>query len=213
MRFRSKADLVGRIESEHAELVRLADAFGQGRFDEPGIWGDGWDIRDMLAHLTAWEQMFLRWHRDGCEGRVPALPEEGYSWRETPALNRVIRERSHGRAVADVVREFHASHEEILAVARSLSQADIFAPGRFGWTGRNALVTYLGANTASHYATAAKILRRALRGVRRGGSSRGSTTPARGRPAAARATSARRRGSTREPGGRAADRRPGSRAR
>lgn len=167
MRYRSKAELVQRIEREHAEVLRLAAEFGEPRFADPGIWGDGWDVRDLLAHLTAWEQMFLGWYRDGRDGRAPSLPAPGYSWRETPALNRAIWKRHHDRPVADVVRAFHASYDETLALVRALSEADLFTPSRFAWTGRNALVTYVGANTASHYATAAKILRRALRGERR----------------------------------------------
>ncbi|MBZ0171777.1 MAG: ClbS/DfsB family four-helix bundle protein, partial [Phycisphaerales bacterium] len=40
------------------------------------------------------------------------------------------------------------------------SEAELLEPGRFAWTGRYPLTTYLGANTASHYAAGSKILRR-----------------------------------------------------
>ena len=41
-----------------------------------------------------------------------------------------------------------------------LPETELFTPGHYAWTGKNTVVTYLGANTASHYRTAAKILKR-----------------------------------------------------
>jgi len=36
----------------------------------------------------------------------------------------------------------------------------LLRPGHFAWTGRNPLATYLGANSASHYRFATKVLTR-----------------------------------------------------
>lgn len=164
MRYASKAHLIEQMESAHAEFLRLAQDVGESRFREPGVWGDGWTVLDLFAHLTEWEQMFLRWFREGRDGQVPALPAPGFTWRETPALNQAIWRKHSGRDVAGVLRDFHESYASISALVRGLDERDVFEPGRFAWTGRNALVTYLGANTASHYRTASKILRRWARG-------------------------------------------------
>lgn len=164
MRFTSKSELLESIEREHRTFVELVDSVPRKRHKEEGVWGDGWTIHDLLAHLTEWERMFLRWHREGREGGRPALPAPGYKWSETPKLNRAIQRKHRARSMAAVRREFDASYEEILSVARRLSEEEIFTPGRFPWTGKNKLVTYLGANTVSHYRTATKILRRWLKG-------------------------------------------------
>jgi hypothetical protein len=183
MRFTSKRELVESLEEEHRTFVALAGSVPRTRHKEGGVWGDGWTIHDLFAHLMEWEQMFLRWYREGLEGLEPALPAPGFKWNETPRLNRAIWKKHRDRSGEKVRAEFDASYEEVLSTVRLLSEEELFTPGHFKWTKRSRLVSYLGANTTSHYRTATKILRRWLRGVRR---------PTDGPPAA-------RRGSVRDP--------------
>ena len=77
MRFTSKRELVDVIEHEHRNLLELLNSIPTSRYGETGVWGDQWTIKDLLAHLTEWEQMFLTWYRVGCEGGAPVLPEIG----------------------------------------------------------------------------------------------------------------------------------------
>ena len=163
MRYSSKSELLSDIERQHAAFEDLVDSLPRTRLREPGVWGDDWSVHDLIAHLTEWEQMLLGWHREGLEGRTPAMPAPGYTWRQTPDLNRAIQKK-HRRKSSKRVREaFDASYQETLEFAKGLSEDAIFTPGQFAWTGKNALAAYLGANTASHYRTATKIIRRWLR--------------------------------------------------
>ncbi len=160
MKYASKHELVERVEAEHATFVALLESVPGRDHREAGVWGDGWTVHDLVAHLLAWEQMLLSWHRAERAGETPELPAPGYTWNQTPALNRAIQAMHRDRAV-DVVRaEFDASYVEVLASVRGLSEDELFTPGRFAWTSKNALVTYVGSNTVSHYRTASKILRR-----------------------------------------------------
>ena len=163
MKFASKEDLLEGIEDEHRTFVELAASIPRTRYKEEGVWGDGWTIHDLFAHLTEWEQMFLRWYWEGLRGGEPALPAPGFKWNQTPELNRAIWRKHRRKSTKRVLVAFEASYKEILAVAQKLSPDELFAPGHFAWTRKNALVTYLGANTFSHYRTATKILRRWLR--------------------------------------------------
>jgi hypothetical protein len=163
VRYDSKAALIASIEHEHEEFVGLASSLPQRDLEAPGVWGDAWTIKDLFAHLTEWEQMFLRWYRDGLEGVEPSMPAAGYKWNETPRLNRAIWRKHRRASWSSVRRRFDASYEEILALSKSLPEEALLSPGQFAWTKANPLVTYLGANTSSHYRTATKILKRWLR--------------------------------------------------
>jgi hypothetical protein len=167
MRYASKRDLLEQIETEHRALVELVGSIPATRLRETGVWGDGWTVQDLLAHLTAWEQLCLGWYRAGLEGGNPTLPAPGYKWGQTPALNRALWSRDRRKSLARVRTDFDASHAEILALARRLSERDLLAPGSFAWTRANPFATYLGANTCSHYRWAQKVLKRWLRGARR----------------------------------------------
>jgi len=163
MKFGSKEEWLESIETEHRRFVELLGSIPRDRFLEEGVWGDDWNIRDLLAHLTEWEQMFLSWYRIGLEGGQPELPARGYKWNQTPALNHAIWERHRQQPVVDVLADFETSFEEIFSLAQELSPQELLAPGHFPWTGKNSLTTYLGANTTSHYRTATKILQRWIR--------------------------------------------------
>jgi hypothetical protein len=167
MRFTSKREMLERIEREHEILLDLLESIPRKRYRERGVWGDGWTVHDLLAHLTAWEQMFLRWYREGRRGDRPALPAPGYKWGETPALNQAIWRAHRRESTSIVLTRFRASYREILALARRLPSADLLTAGRFAWTGKLPLSAYLGPNTCSHYRTATRILKRWLGGVTR----------------------------------------------
>jgi hypothetical protein len=167
MKFSSKQELLDNIEKEHVAFLSLLTRIPKYRYRDKGVWGDDWTVKDLLAHLTEWEQMFLRWHREGREGKKPAVPAQGFKWNQTPLLNQAIWRKHRRKALDKVIEDFHASYREIYGVADSLSEEALFSPGYYSWTGENTLTTYLAANTFSHYRTASKILRRWLRSQNR----------------------------------------------
>lgn len=163
MKFSSKNDLLERISQEHKVLVELVDSIPKREQTSAGVWGDDWTVKDLLAHLTEWEQMFLGWYRTGKRGQEPNLPAEGYKWNQTPALNQAIWAKHSKSSGAKVRRQFDASFEEIYSLAKKLTQKELLTPGHFPWTKKHPLTTYLGANTCSHYRVATKILKRWLK--------------------------------------------------
>lgn len=163
MRYFSKQGLLDTIRREHDALCTSLQGIPESRFDDPGVWGDGWTIKDLVAHLAEWHSMFLRWFGDGQEGKYPLMPAPGFKWNETPRLNRAIWEKHHGRSFADVWGEFTSTYERILKLVEELPEDRLLKAGHFHWTGKHPLSTYLGPNTASHYRFASKVLKRWLR--------------------------------------------------
>ncbi len=117
------------------------------------MWGDGWTIRDLLAHLTEWEQMFLTWYRTGCEGASPVLPAPGFKWNETPRLNRAIWRKHRHKSVSRVRNDFERRTAKSGA-RRAVSEDELLVPGCFAWTGEHPLATYLAPIHAAITASA-----------------------------------------------------------
>ena len=151
------------MEEEHESFLALVRSVPSRRYKEPGVWGSGWTIHDLLAHLTAWEQMFLRWYDDGLHGKRPVIPAPGYKYSEMPRLNRDIQEQNKDRSTRSVWKDFDASYASIRALAQRLTESQLLAPGSFAWTGKYPLTTYLGPNTCSHYRFAIKVMKRWMR--------------------------------------------------
>lgn len=150
MRYPSKAALLDDVRATRAELVSLLRGIPKRTWREMKIWGDDWDLADLLAHLAEWQRMFLTWHREGTRGEQPAMPAPGYKWNETPKLNHAIRERHRARSCVAIERDFTLRFAEVIALAESLTEAELLKPGRFAWTGKHSIAAYLGPNSASH---------------------------------------------------------------
>ena len=160
MRYSSKAALQADIRAEHDRFVALLEAIPHTRYEEPGVWGDNWSITDVVAHLAEWQALFLGWYDTGRAGREVHLPALGYKWNETPRLNRAIQAKHLGRSHREVRSQFEKGYKRICRLVDAATEAELLAPGYFDWTGRHALTTYLGANTASHYRFACKVIQR-----------------------------------------------------
>ena len=160
----SKRDLLEAIDRERGRLDALLESVPPERMVESGVVGE-WSVKDVLAHLSAWEQLALGWFRAGLRGEAPAVPAVGFKWNETPRLNRQIFEAHRDQPLDEVVAQYRASHREILGVIESLSDDDLFTAGRFVWTRKNSLGAYFVSATSSHYLWARKRIARWRRRV------------------------------------------------
>ena len=86
---RSKAELVEAIDREFTQLLSLIAGLSASQMSEEDLVGK-WSPKDVLAHLTEWQQMALGWYRAGLKDQVPQLPAPGYKWSQTPELNEAI---------------------------------------------------------------------------------------------------------------------------
>ncbi|HEX6187394.1 MAG TPA: ClbS/DfsB family four-helix bundle protein [Pyrinomonadaceae bacterium] len=163
MKYQSKAELIGDIRAQYELFSARLEAIPKSRWREPGVWGNGWTITDLVAHLAEWQFMFLSWYEAGRKGETPEMPAPGYKWNETPKLNRAIWARHRFRPADAIRAEFDGEFRLILEIIEALSPEQLLTPGHFRWTGKNPLATYLAPNTASHYRFALKVIERWLK--------------------------------------------------
>lgn len=185
------------IRTEHGSLCARLAEIPKARWHEPGVWGDGWTLSDLVAHLAEWQHMFLGWYEAGLRGATPEMPAPGFKWSQTPRLNRAIWEKHRSRSQAAVRADFDSGYSQIVHIVEALSAQQLLRPGHFEWTGKHPLTTYLGPNTASHYRFAIKVIKRWLKGAGTSATrpnKRFQPTKARARTAQERATWPRLRG-------------------
>ena len=136
MRYDSQQALVTDIRRAHDALCAQLREIPKSRCAEPGVWGDGWSVSDLVAHLAEWQSMFLVRHDEGLTGAMPRMPATGFRWNETPKANRVIWEKLCLRSLPSVRADFDSGYRRILAIVDSLSGEQLLMPGHFAWTGQ-----------------------------------------------------------------------------
>lgn len=147
----TKTELLDSIRGARAALEDALARFDEEALVAAAVTGD-WTPKDIMAHIVYWEQSFLRWYEAGRRGEKPDRPEFGVPWDDLDGLNREIAEHSRLRSLDEVRAEFAASHRAILAAVAAMDEDEIFAAGRYAWTGKYPLLPYLRSNTNEHYA-------------------------------------------------------------
>lgn len=158
----TKAGLLSAARERHAALDALLAAQTPRALTRVHP-TTSWSVKDILAHLTAWEQLCLGWYRAGERGETPPLPAPGFNWSQLPALNERFLRAGRRQSLAVVSSACVASYAEILALIGSLSEIELFTRGRPAWVGGNTLGAYFVSATSSHYDWALKLARKCLR--------------------------------------------------
>ena len=149
----SKAQLLKDIHTERRRLEKTLATLSAAEMVLAGVVGT-WSVKDVLAHLAAWERLFLDWYQAGLQSSAPATLPVGMGKRAIDALNQEIYTQNQGRSLEEILAEFQASYRQILAVIEAIPEGDMFSRERFNWTGRLVLADYIAGNTCSHYAWA-----------------------------------------------------------
>jgi len=105
-----KANLLERIQSEHQKLETLLACLDENRMTQPGLVG-AWSIKDILAHIAAWERCMLHWVGETRQGLTPRLPTSKH---DLHRWNARFYQENQPRPLAEVLAEFHQSYQEVL---------------------------------------------------------------------------------------------------
>ena len=158
----SKPELLAAAEQEFDRLWETVDAVPPADREAPGAC-DSWSVKDILAHLDAWDRLWLRWEQAGLRGEPTSMPAEGFTWAQTPSLNERIHADTAGERWDDVCARLRDSHSRIMTVLSGYSDEDLFAKRRYRWTGSTSVGSYAVSATSSHYVWASSLIRRWLR--------------------------------------------------
>ena len=111
------ASVAERMRAEHARLEALLADFSAEELVQPGRFGE-WSVKDMLAHITFWEQRLIAYVNGAKESLVQ--PDED----EQTAVDRINAEAlaaNRDRPLAEVRAAFASSYQQVLALAETLS--------------------------------------------------------------------------------------------
>ncbi|MCQ3928867.1 MAG: hypothetical protein DPW16_00280 [Chloroflexi bacterium] len=155
----TKEELFAHIQKEWDALQKTLARIDRSEMEDAGVCGE-WSVKDILAHLFAWQEMVLNWYTVGKHGDIPKTPSAEFNWQQLPQLNQRIYEQHHERTLEEVLGDFYASHRRMLEAIGEMSAEEMFTPGYYKWTKKLPFVSYLGSCTSSHYNWANKEIRK-----------------------------------------------------
>jgi len=145
----TKTELLAAIRESRAELEELVAALSLQEMEDPGVQGE-WSVKDMLAHIAAWERLAedrIRAAQSGSEPNFPPIKDED----AVDAFNAEVYARYNDDPLDAVLTEFHEAHADLMAQIEALDEETLQQKLPFEWAGNLTYQVLISANTHWHY--------------------------------------------------------------
>jgi uncharacterized protein (TIGR03083 family) len=124
----SIADLMARIDREWAALERALAPLSEAQMTTPSA--GGWSVKDLLAHISAWERVLLVCDLQGGTFAAAAGMDQATSaatehMTAETGLNDYFYQRDKELPLSEVLEHFRATHRRLVAALEQIDDADL----------------------------------------------------------------------------------------
>lgn len=147
----NKTELLDTMRNGYAAFEAFLSPLDERQWTTPGVNGD-WSIKDVLVHLTTWQERMARRLEGIARGEdmarfEPAITNE----EEMNRFNDATFIANRARPLAEVQTAFRASFQHLLTAVEALDESVLFEKERFAWLKGEPLWTNVGGNSFWHY--------------------------------------------------------------
>jgi hypothetical protein len=146
----SRLELMEVLQAEKEQFDALISRLTADQMLEPGIEGDR-SVKDLIAHMTAWEGKMIQWLDESLAGQVPQRPAPGLTWDDLDQINQQIYLDNRDKALDEVMSESASTYARALKAIQGLTDPDLFDGSRFAWRKGDPIWHMVAANTWWHY--------------------------------------------------------------
>ena len=144
-----RSQLLKRLDKPWEELKASYAGLSDSELMEPGVTG-GWSVRDIIAHVTSWEEEALTHLSLILAGGKP--PRYSVTYGGIDAFNTQITEQKRNLSLSEVLRQRDDTHHRLIDFIQSVQENQFFRETR--------LRRRLRLDTYSHYPIHAEAIRK-----------------------------------------------------
>ena len=123
----SRQRLLNRLDEAWVAFKDSYAGVSDPQLTEAGVTGD-WSVKDILAHVTTWEEEALKYLPLILEsGRPPRYVKYG----GIDAFNAAMTERKRGLSVSEVLRQLDDTHRRLVDFVQGVPEAEFVGETRF----------------------------------------------------------------------------------
>jgi hypothetical protein len=143
----NRQQLLKKLNKAWVEIKESYAGLSGSQLTEPGITGD-WSVKDILAHVTTWEEEALKYLPLIIEGR---RPPRYITYGGIDAFNAQSTEQKRSLSLSDVLRQLEEIHSRLIDYVQSVPEEQFTRETRFRHR--------LRLDTYSHYPLHSKMIR------------------------------------------------------
>ncbi len=145
-----KAEALAHLRAAHQPLEDTLVGLSAAQMTTPGVYADGngeWTVKDILAHITWWEQSVFGWL--GLPRAVERSPIPAGELNDDE-VNQAIFVGNRDRPLDEVKRNFHHSYDALVRAIETASEEQLAQPRSSDPDG-SPIYEILPGNTYEHY--------------------------------------------------------------
>ena len=143
----SKAEMLARMQEERARLEAVLGQLSPAQMALPGVEAD-WSVKDILAHIVAWEGFMRSRMAAALRGEMPGTPQ---SDADVDQMNAGFFQANKNLPLEEVLAKFADSYQQSYQLVVDTPEADLEDAERFPWRRGRPLCMLVGGNTWWHY--------------------------------------------------------------
>lgn len=124
----NKQQLFNKIGTAWGALQAAYDGLSAAQMVQPGITGD-WSVKDILGHVTTWEEEALKHLPHILEGVRPPRYADLYGGID--AFNALKAAENRSRSLEEVLARFRETHDQLVAYIAAAPDEQITRETRF----------------------------------------------------------------------------------
>jgi hypothetical protein len=159
----TRVRLLGLMREGRASLEGLVSQVGGVRTDQPSSL-ERWSLKDIVAHISAWERYMIAWLEGDARGELPELPGPDMVEVDVDRFNARVYAEWRNEPFEAVLAEFDASFATLLERVEAIPEGALLDPERFSWAGGKPLWHHVAATSYRHYAKHLDQIREAAGG-------------------------------------------------
>jgi hypothetical protein len=144
----NRQQLLKQLDKAWATIKESYAGLSDSQLTEPGVTGH-WSVKDILAHLSTWEEEALTYLPLILKGGRP--PRYSIKYGGIDAFNAQMTEQKRGLSLSDVLRQLDETHRRLIAYVQSAPEEQ--------FTRETSFRRRLRLDTYSHYPKHAKAIR------------------------------------------------------
>lgn len=146
----SKKEILADIRRERLLFEKLLNRLSEMQMLTAGVTGQ-WSVKDILAHIIAWEKVLLDRMNGVLTGQPLKYPPIMNN-KDVDLFNEQVFLENRARPLAEVQVEFRATYAELMAELEALGEAFLNNPVPWDWASDDLLLWHIViANTVDHY--------------------------------------------------------------
>jgi hypothetical protein len=143
-----RQQLLNKMDEAWAMITESYVGLSDAQMTEPGVTGN-WSVRDILAHVTIWEEEALKHLPLIIDGGIP--PRYSAKYGGIDAFNALMMEQKKDISLSDVLSQLDETHRRVIAYVEGVPEEQ--------FTRETPFRHRLKLDTYSHYPLHARMIR------------------------------------------------------